>query len=371
MDASWNTSLQHDGQLKKHWDCKEGPRHGKHILQLIPLPVKRAVLLHQSSCLLVHVYSCITRLLPGEWLRRDPYGAHVARASIPSLLPGLNVTMVHKVAMQPELQLQRQVQRRQRAPGQILGIKNHNVVAQHIQVVQQRNQVALALAAVVLGDKRRLLEGGGRSGEPDIFGAWGQRMVEIPRVVAEAVEEPARRRSTGGKIVRPCRVDLGLPEMLVLFGDPAVVDAAELAVGGPDKGRCDPRVGSGLGVEDPARGRRAQLVSCCHVVSGLGWIWRPPKEDVAIGDSEVDDDMASVVFVAARNVAVETCRACIVSFVKSIANTTCEAHDNYHCPLGTRLCLRACLLASAPDRTIGLHPDPKQTFLLPFSFCRG
>lgn len=96
--------------------------------------------------------------------------------------------------------------------------------------------------------------------------------------------------------------------MFVLLGDPAIVDAAEFAVGGPHERRRDACVAGfvGVGVEDPARRGAGEAVGAGLEVGGF-WVGGPPEEDVAIGDGEVDDDVALFVFVAAGYMAVESC----------------------------------------------------------------
>lgn len=232
--------------------------------------------------------------------------------------------------MQTYFQFQGQVQGRQRALGQILRVKDDHVVSEHIQVIQQHNQVALALAAVILGDEARLLKGPRWAGEPDILGALGQGIVKVPGVVTQAVEQPTRRRSALGKVVRSCGIDSDLPEMLILLGHPAVVDAAELAVGRPHEGGCDSGVGGSVGVEDPACGGRAQLVTGCHLAFGQG-IRGPPEEYVAIGDGEIDDDVAVVVLEAACNMPLESCgRAVISPWTPQVCLDMSRGWDTHH-----------------------------------------
>lgn len=243
--------------------------------------------------------------LPGQWFGRNLDRADVAALRLPPLLPRLNVPVVHKVPMQAQLQLQRQVQHSQRALRQFLRIKDEDVIAQHIEVIDERDEVTLALGAIfLLGDERRLLERRRGPGKVDVLVARGERLRRVPGVVAQTVEEPPRGRPTLGKVVRSRGVDLGQPKVLVLLGHPPVIDAAELAVGRPDEGGRDVRVGLGLGVEDPARRRGGELVALGHLPCGQ-WVWGPPEEDIAVGDGEVDDNVAFFVLVAASDVALK------------------------------------------------------------------
>lgn len=243
-------------------------------------------------------------LLPRQRLRSDLDGPNIASLGIPPPLPRLDIPMVHKVPMQAQLQLQRQMQHGQRALRQVLRIKNHHVIPQHIQVIHQRDQIPLALAAAVPRNKRRLLERARRPSPIHVLRPRRARRVQVPRVVAQAIEQPAGRGAALGKVVGPGRVDLGQPEVLVRLGHPAVVDAAELAVGGPDERGRDARVGFGGWVEDPARRGAGEAVGAGAPVGG-SWVGRPPEEDVAVGDGEVDDYVAVLVLVAAGDVAME------------------------------------------------------------------
>lgn len=123
--------------------------------------------------------------------------------------------------------------------------------------------------------------------------------------MTQTVKQPARGGPALGEIVGPRRVDFGEPKVLVRLGDPAVVDAAEFAIGGPDeRGRDACLVGLGGWVEDPAGGGTGEAVGSRDKVGGFG-IGGPPEEDVAVGDGEVDDDVAVLVLVATGDMTVE------------------------------------------------------------------
>lgn len=122
----------------------------------------------------------------------------------------------------------------------------------------------------------------------------------------QTIKQPTGGGTAFGEIVRPAWVNAALPKVAVRFGHPAVVDAAELAVGGPEKGGCDARACFGGWVENPARGGTAKVVGFPLFCWGL-WFWRPPEEDITIGDGEVDDDVPGWVFVTACYVALEAC----------------------------------------------------------------
>ncbi|SPQ25712.1 ef798fcc-f04c-4c85-91f9-df14b1c280cd [Thermothielavioides terrestris] len=112
--------------------------------------------------------------LPSE-SASDRLGGNLQRANVaalcPPLLPRVDIAVVDPVAVQAQLQLQRQMDHRQRALGQVLRVEDDHVVAQLVEVVQQRDQVALALGAALARDEGRLLEGHGRPGEVDVLQA--------------------------------------------------------------------------------------------------------------------------------------------------------------------------------------------------------
>lgn len=127
--------------------------------------------------------------------------------------------------------------------------------------------------------------------------------------MTQAIKQPPSRGSALGKIVGPRRVDFGEPKVFVLLGDPAIVNTAEFAIGGPHERGRDACVGFvGLGVEDPACRGAAEAIGSGLEVGGY-WVGGPPEEDVAIGDGEVDDDVALFVFVATGYMTVESCGA--------------------------------------------------------------
>lgn len=170
-------------------------------------------------------------------------------------------------------------------------------------MIHQRDQPPLPFL-VTLRYESRLLKRARRSRKVHILLPRGKLIVQIPGIVSQTVEQPSRRRATLGKVVRTGGVDFREPEMLVLAGGPAVVDAGELAVGRPDEGRGDAGVVGEGGVEDPAVGRGGELVPFGELTLFLA-VGREPEEDVAVGDGEVDDDVALGVFVAACYVAME------------------------------------------------------------------
>ena len=102
------------------------------------------------------------------------------------------------------------------------------------------------------------------------------------------------------------RIDFRLPEVIVGFCDEAVVDAGEFSVGAPGLG-LDAGVCRGFGVECPAAGWGGEVVAFGKVGGGLVVRWKP-EENIAVGDGEVDDDIAGGVFVTAGYVSMETWR---------------------------------------------------------------
>lgn len=181
-------------------------------------------------------------------------------------------------------------------------------------MIQQRNQVSLALTAAFFGDERRLLKGTRRTRPIDIFFSLCQWLVKIPGIMTQAIKQSTSRGSTLGKIVRPRRIDFGEPKVFVLLGNPPIVDAAEFAIGRPHERRRDACVRFvSVGVEDPARRGTGEAVGARLEVGGF-WVWGPPEEDVAVGDGEVDDDVTLFVFVTAGYMAVKSCgrgRKCV------------------------------------------------------------
>lgn len=222
--------------------------------------------MHAISTILPVSSPISQRLLP-----RQRLSSYLDRPDVPtsitSLLPRLDVPVVDKVAMEPQLELERQVDHGQRALGEILSIEHRDVIPQLIQSIHQRNQVPLALLGIFTArDEAWLLHGRRRAEEIRILFAIGQRVVQVPRVVTQAVEQPSRRWTTFLKVVRLRRVDSRLPKVLVLLGHPAVVDAAELAVDVPHVRGLDARLGLGFRVEDPACCLAVELVAGCYFV---------------------------------------------------------------------------------------------------------
>ena len=68
----------------------------------------------------------------------------------------------------------------------------------------------------------------------------------------------------------------------------------------------------GVSGVDPACGRAGEFVALGEGAFALGE-WREEEEDVAIGDGQVEDDVALGVLVAACDVAVEACKGQSVS----------------------------------------------------------
>lgn len=164
----------------------------------------------------------------------------------------------------------------QRPLRQILRIENQDVVAQHVEMIQQRNQVALALSGRPgFGHKHRLLERTGRPGPVQIL------LPRLPLKMAHDVEKPTRRRPALGKVIRLGGINDALPEVVVLLGQDPVVDARELAVDAEGLERLDACVRWGLGVEDPAVGVGDEFVALQEGRGRVGeGVGREEEEDV-------------------------------------------------------------------------------------------
>lgn len=191
-----------------------------------------------------------------------------------------------------------------RPPCEVHRIKDEQVVPLHVQVVQQREQISLALRAILpLRHEDGLLEGAGRARPVLVLRA------RVPVIMPDDVPQAPSRRATLLHVVELGRVCLQLPEVRVLLRHEPVVDARELAVGPVQFERPDPGVSGGLGVEDPAEGVRDELAARGSLGAGLvnAGVLGPPEEDVVVGDGEVADDMALLVLVGAGDMAVEAC----------------------------------------------------------------
>lgn len=70
--------------------------------------------------------------------------------------------------------------------------------------------------------------------------------------MSQYVEETTGWRATLLEVIRFARVDVALPEVVVLLRQNSVVDARELAVNAKEFMRLYPRVGGSFGIEDPA-----------------------------------------------------------------------------------------------------------------------
>ena len=215
--------------------------------------------------------------------------------------------MVDEIAMQTQLQLKRQMDRRNRSSSHILRIENDNVIPQHIQSIDEPDQPTFSFSPTLLWNERRFLERGPRTCPVDVF------LLIVPCVVRYAIEQPTCRRPTGSEVVLAGRVSSYLPEMVVLLREESVVDSAELSAGAPFDSRFDSilcvggiiGISRGVWVEYPAAGVAVELVALQHRASGR-IIGREEEEDVAVCNGKVVDDVAIGVFVATCCVAMES-----------------------------------------------------------------
>lgn len=131
------------------------------------------------------VHSPIRKLLlPRQRLSSNLDGPNIP-TGIPPPLPSLNVPVIDKVAMQAELQLQRQMDHSQRALGQVLRVKNRYIIPKLVEPVHECNQVPLALGGVLaLGDEARLLDRRRRAEEVRVLRAACECVVRVPCVMA-------------------------------------------------------------------------------------------------------------------------------------------------------------------------------------------
>ena len=206
------------------------------------------------------VLPCICQtLLPGQRLGRHLDWTNIS-IGLASPLPCLDITMINKVPMQPQLELQGQVHHGQRPLGQMLGVEDEDIVPQHVEMIHKRDQVPLPLRAVFFGDERGFLDRRRRPEKEYVLLPFGKRLVQVPGVVSQTIKQPSCWRPALGEVVRKSRIRPRLPEVFVFLGDKAVIDTGELAVGRPGVGRCDMRVGLSLGIEDPACSRATEFV---------------------------------------------------------------------------------------------------------------
>lgn len=182
----------------------------------------------------------------------------------------------------------------------LLGIEDADIVSQHVQVVQERNEIPFAFLGVLgFGNERGFLEGLAVAGPVGLCDGF------VPGEVAQAVEQASGGGAALLEVVGLGGVDDGLPVVVVVHGDEAVVDAGELAGEGVEfLGRVDPGVGGQIGVNDPTGGLVLQLVAASHGAGG-GVNWREEEEDIAIGNGEIEDDFSFWSFEAAHGVALE------------------------------------------------------------------
>jgi len=86
--------------------------------------------------------------------------------------------------MKAQLERKRQLDHCDRSRGQVLRLKDADVVPKHIEVVEEADEPPLALDSGALRGEGRFLEGHCRAGVEDVVDGL------VPRVVAKAVEEP-------------------------------------------------------------------------------------------------------------------------------------------------------------------------------------
>lgn len=99
--------------------------------------------------------------------------------------------------MQSEPQLERQMNNRNRSLGDVLRIENADIITEHVQVVQQSNNIAIPLPrASGPGDKRRFLKRRTRPSPKCI------RDRLIPGEVADSIEQSSGGRPAELGVVR-------------------------------------------------------------------------------------------------------------------------------------------------------------------------
>ena len=120
----------------------------------------------------------------------------------------------------------------------------------------------------------------------------------------QGIEKSTGRGAALRKVVRFRRIDLGLPEMVVLLGDEPVVDAREFAVRQPCFCRCYSCPGLSLGIEDPSTRRASELVSLREGTLLLVQRWEE-EENISVCYGEIEDDVSIVVLIATRDMPME------------------------------------------------------------------
>ena len=141
------------------------------------------------------------------------------------------------------------MKRTNRPLGEVKSVENYQVVALHVEMVEESHEIALALGTLAcFGHEYGLLESAGRSGEILIFDA------RVPVVVADDVPEASRRRSALLDIVVARLVRLQLPKMAISLRHETVVDAGEFAIGPVELEGSDASICGTLWVKYPAEG---------------------------------------------------------------------------------------------------------------------
>ena len=97
-----------------------------------------------------------------------------------------------------------------------------------------------------------------------------------------------------------------MPKVIVLLGNIAVVDTREFATCVPYNAEFDPRARSTLGIKDPALRRTLQTIALRNATHRLVFWWEE-KEDVAVCDSQIKNDLASLIFIAASYMTMKCC----------------------------------------------------------------
>ena len=192
---------------------------------------------------------------------------------------------------------------RERSLFDVLRIEDADIIPEDIEMIQQRDNVAVSLSCRIRSrDESWFLEGRTGSGPERL----GDRL--IPGEVAQAVEQSARRGAALFKIVRLGAINHRLPVVVVLHGHEAIVYPREFARVcvhlfcwlHPTVWTCHFRI------KYPACRLVPYFISPSHGSSRC-IDRRKEKEDIAIGDREVEDDFAVRGLVAAYGMALKGC----------------------------------------------------------------
>lgn len=76
-----------------------------------------------------------------------------------SLLPFFDISVVNEVAMQPKPELERKMDDGEWARRNLLGVQDHNIVPQSVEMIDKSDEIAFTFCATLFRDEGWFLEG--------------------------------------------------------------------------------------------------------------------------------------------------------------------------------------------------------------------